>query len=96
MKQISISLDSVALQLISQMMDEKIAAVNQTVQNAIFSLQLAKIIKKREVAELLNISPARVTQLVDSGIIPTAADGHITEFHLRKYLNNNGKVQMDE
>lgn len=61
----------------------------QTIHETFFRpLSESRILKNIEVAERLNVSPATVTNLINSGSIETTADGRITEYHLWKYLRN--------
>lgn len=68
------------------------AEMIQTIHETFFKpLSESRILKNIEVAERLNVSPATVTNLINSGSIETTADGRITEYHLWKYLRNNRK-----
>jgi len=55
-------------------------------------LQASKILKKVEVAKRLDVSPSTVTILIDTGRLPTTADGSVTEYHLLKYLTHDGNT----
>lgn len=66
--------------------------VIQTIHDTFFKpLSESRVLKNIEVAERLNVSPATVTNLINSGSIETTADGRISEYHLWKYLRNNKK-----
>lgn len=66
--------------------------VIQTIHDKFFKpLSESRILKNIEVAERLNVSPATVTNLINSGSIETTVDGRISEYHLWKYLRNNKK-----
>ena len=54
-------------------------------------LQEARVLKKVLVAEMLDVSPATVTNLIDTEVLQTTADGRVTEFHLREYLTRHVK-----
>lgn len=53
----------------------------------------SRILKLREVARMLHVSPSTVGALIDNNFLPTTADGKITEYHLWLYLSNSKKLQ---
>jgi len=57
-------------------------------------LQASKILKNVEVAKRLDVSPSTVTILIDTGRLPTTADGRVTEYHLWQYLTHDGKTTL--
>ena len=49
-------------------------------------LQETAILKKKVVAQRLNVSPGTVTNLIETGKLQTTVDGCVAEYHLREYL----------
>ena len=57
-------------------------------------LHESRILKNKEVAKRLNVCPATVTQLIDTGKLSTTADGRVTEYHLLRYITYGEQSQF--
>jgi hypothetical protein len=62
--------------------------------NYIRPLQESRILKKVVIAKMLDVSPATVTHLIETGTIKTTEDGHVTEYLLRLYITGASKTNQ--